>query len=64
MPTNLGVNHLGISVSDLESAITWYTENLGFRQLAPNKHFKRNDAIDRKTDKHIFRGKYKPVTGQ
>ncbi|KAK4946034.1 hypothetical protein LTR10_014836 [Elasticomyces elasticus] len=53
--TNLRINHVGISVPDLNAAVAWYTENLGFRQLKPNVHHKRDESIDRKEDKNFFR---------
>ena len=32
-PKPLGINHVAISVTNLEQAIKWYQEILGFRQI-------------------------------
>ncbi len=58
---NLKINHLGISVPDLEAAVQWYTENLGFCQLQGLVHFKRDEAVERAKDKHIFHSMESPT---
>jgi len=55
LKANLKVNHVGISVPDLNAAVAWYTEHLGFRQLKPNVHHKRDESIERRKDKNFFR---------
>ncbi|KIW02248.1 uncharacterized protein PV09_06400 [Verruconis gallopava] len=48
---NLNINHLGISVPDLDAAVAWYTTHLGFVQLRPHNRVKRGppeaDVVDR-----------------
>ncbi|KAI1609049.1 Glyoxalase/Bleomycin resistance protein/Dihydroxybiphenyl dioxygenase [Exophiala viscosa] len=62
MPTaTLKINHVGISVPDLDAAVAWYTEHLGFRQLKPNVLHKRDESIDRNKDKNFFRIHPEPV---
>ncbi|KAK4503185.1 hypothetical protein PRZ48_006613 [Zasmidium cellare] len=51
---NISLNHVGISVPDLEEASKWYSENLGFRVLKPRVHFKRDPSKPRHEDIHLF----------
>ena len=51
--TNYQFNHVGVSVPDLDAAVNWYTEVLGFHQLRPNITLSR----DEDPDGIIFRSK-------
>lgn len=34
-------NHVALSVDNLDAAVTWYTDTLGFRQTVPNAYMSR-----------------------
>jgi catechol 2,3-dioxygenase-like lactoylglutathione lyase family enzyme len=51
----LGVNHVGVSVTDLQAAAQWYSTHLQFRLLKGPVHFKRDNAVPREKDAHIFK---------
>lgn len=46
-------NHVAVAVDDLDAAVKWYTEVLGFHQIIPAAHMNRNQ------DPYgiVFRGK-------
>ena len=41
--SNLAVNHLGLSVPDLDAALAWYQELLGFRLLTSPRQLRADD---------------------
>ncbi|KAF2165396.1 hypothetical protein M409DRAFT_24246 [Zasmidium cellare ATCC 36951] len=51
---NISLDHVGVSVADLEMATKWYSENLGFRILKSKVHFKRDPQNTRHEDIHLF----------
>ncbi|KAF6822427.1 hypothetical protein CPLU01_12041 [Colletotrichum plurivorum] len=43
----LAINHIGVSVPDIEAAVRWYTKVMGFHLLGGKiKHFKRSETGD------------------
>ena len=40
---NLAINHVGLSVPDLDAALAWYQEVLGFRLLTPPTEMRADD---------------------
>ena len=62
MSTNLALhlNHVAVSVSDIDAAVKWYTEVLGFRQLKPKVTLKRAEE----PNGIIFRSKLTTTTAR
>ena len=50
---NHNVNHIGVSVPNIDEAVKWYTSVLGFRQL--RSHMEATRKTD--PDSPIFRGR-------
>ncbi|KAH7037071.1 Glyoxalase/Bleomycin resistance protein/Dihydroxybiphenyl dioxygenase [Microdochium trichocladiopsis] len=46
MPPNLALNHIALSVHDVEVVTAWYTSVLGFRLAKPIRHVKREETPD------------------
>ncbi|KAG7411426.1 hypothetical protein Forpe1208_v009629 [Fusarium oxysporum f. sp. rapae] len=42
-PTNLAINHIAISCTDLDGLVKWYREILGFELMGKIQHFKRSE---------------------
>lgn len=43
---NRPFNHVGLSVSDIEATVAWYSETVGFRLIGPIVHIKRSEKPD------------------
>jgi catechol 2,3-dioxygenase-like lactoylglutathione lyase family enzyme len=51
-----GFRHLGLTVTDLERSVRWYTEVLGFRELFRESNSARSAAILRIPDTTVILG--------